>query len=80
VTLDQEALIYGMERRAGESDPDFECRIAWESNPNNIIPARPYLTPHHTNSIQGMLLATVLSLPIWILIGVCIYYGIVGPR
>jgi hypothetical protein len=66
MTLDQEAAIYGMFRKSGESDPDFECRI--ESACANV--------PHQLNAIQGMLLTSVLSLPIWILIVTVVYYGI----
>lgn len=66
MTLDQEALIYGMERHTGESDANFELRIE----------AACAVPPHSANAIQGMVFAAIVSLPFWIMIIAVIYYGI----
>jgi hypothetical protein len=69
MTLDQEALIYGMERKQGESDPDFEHRIE----------AACAVPPHSHNAIRGMFYAVLISMPFWLLIGAVVYFGIFGP-
>lgn len=70
MTLDQEALIYGMERHTGESDPDFEHRID----------AACAIPPHTNHLVRGMLIALVPSIPFWLLMAVIVYFGILGPR
>jgi hypothetical protein len=43
--LDSLGLNCDLERFYGETDIHFRDRIRFESNPNNIIPKRPFLTP-----------------------------------
>jgi hypothetical protein len=63
MTLDQEAAIYGMFRKSGESNLEFECRI------EDACAKSPDLDPP-----KGIIYAVIMAAPLWIIAGVIFYF------